>query len=516
MEADGRTATTLAYDKGGNRLREDGDDGGHDYRYGTGSNRLIAVTGDGAAAGAARLQSAWLYHPTGVPLARLSPVSTAAARGHVADDGGRRIVYNGARRPIAVYGAQRQLIARYFYGGNGERIAKTVYAAGTGSVAPAGQVAARTTYSLYRDQRLAAETDAEGRITTHYLYLYGKPVAKVDMTPDTSVGHRWWVEIKTLGGLLAGDGAGDSDAAVYAIHTDHLGTPQAVTDEHGQLAWQAETTPFGQANVRFAAATAAGGKFELKLRLPGQVHDAETGLSQNYYRDYDPQLGRYLTADPLGLDGGMNPYGYVNANPLSGTDPLGLYQIDFHYYMVFYLGLASGLDPEVARTIALASQYVDDGNLTKPVELNKEGKVDIIESITDNQDALRYYHFMQDTLAEGLNIHEIKKGNQMYNLYQAYVNGKDECGKADFFGGLLHSLGDTYSHADPDDDPYTGVKLFLGTGHGWNGSDPDYTFSHWGFPAIFNKVEDKLDLTVEPNNGIVGATYWPTNSDRTL
>ena len=65
-----------------------------------------------------------------------------------------------------------------------------------------------------------------------------------------------------------------------------------------------------------------GGEFN--LRFPGQYLDRETGLFYNYYRDYDPQTGRYVQSDPIGLDGGLNPYLYVSSNPLGAIDPFGL------------------------------------------------------------------------------------------------------------------------------------------------------------------------------------------------
>lgn len=52
--------------------------------------------------------------------------------------------------------------------------------------------------------------------------------------------------------------------------------------------------------------------------------DKETNTHYNYYRDYNPELGRYVQPDPIGLDGGINPYNYVGETPLSKIDPRGL------------------------------------------------------------------------------------------------------------------------------------------------------------------------------------------------
>ena len=75
----------------------------------------------------------------------------------------------------------------------------------------------------------------------------------------------------------------------------------------------------------FGEAVTVTGTITNNLRFPGQYYDAETGLNYNYYRDYNPALGRYLQADVIGIQYGENHlYVYTEGNPLNIADPLGL------------------------------------------------------------------------------------------------------------------------------------------------------------------------------------------------
>jgi RHS repeat-associated protein len=105
----------------------------------------------------------------------------------------------------------------------------------------------------------------------------------------------------------------------YWYDNDHLGTPQKLTTSSGAVVWSAKYSSFGKANID------SGSTVVNPLRFSGQYYDSETGLHYNYHRYYDPSLGRYLRADPIGLEGGINPYLYTNSNPVNYIDPLGLW-----------------------------------------------------------------------------------------------------------------------------------------------------------------------------------------------
>lgn len=107
------------------------------------------------------------------------------------------------------------------------------------------------------------------------------------------------------------------DARFYAVVTDLVGTPTELIDEAGDIAWQTDATLWG------VPGRTDGSAAETPLRFPGQYHDPETGWNYNYQRHYDPEISRYATPDPLGLEPDPNHYGYVD-NPYSWIDPLGL------------------------------------------------------------------------------------------------------------------------------------------------------------------------------------------------
>lgn len=172
-------------------------------------------------------------------------------------------------------------VASYKYDPFGRRVSKTV----------AGVV----TYFMYADEGLAAEMDAAGAVTKSYGW---KPGGTWGTDPVFMV----------------------ENGATYYYHNDHLGTPQKMTDGSGAVVWSATYSVFGKASVDSASTV------ENNLRFPGQYYDNETGLHYNFHRYYDPQTGRYLRTDPIGLKGGRNYYVYT------GSDPINLIDFDGNYF----------------------------------------------------------------------------------------------------------------------------------------------------------------------------------------
>ena len=118
-----------------------------------------------------------------------------------------------------------------------------------------------------------------------------------------------------------------SSISIYYVHTDHLNTPRKVSrPSDNKLMWRWDPDAYGNGAPNQNPQSL--GTFVYNLRMPGQINMAETGLNQNYFRDYDPVTGRYIESDSIGLEGGINTYAYVGGNPISYTDPTGLSKTD--------------------------------------------------------------------------------------------------------------------------------------------------------------------------------------------
>jgi RHS repeat-associated protein len=133
--------------------------------------------------------------------------------------------------------------------------------------------------------RIAEYNQATGALIREYIWLDNAPIAVVE------------------GGVI------------YSVRTDHIGRAVFATNAAGAKVWTASYLPFGGLRVSTGV--------PLALRFPGQWFQSESGLHQNWMRDYDPTTGRYLQADPLGLVDGASVYGYARQSPAMVTDPTG-------------------------------------------------------------------------------------------------------------------------------------------------------------------------------------------------
>jgi RHS repeat-associated protein len=99
------------------------------------------------------------------------------------------------------------------------------------------------------------------------------------------------------------------------LHVDHLNTPRIGTDVTQTIVWRWDSDPLGVGEPD-TDPDADTTDHVISLRFPGQYADEESGHFYNYFRDYDPIIGRYTASDPIGVEGGLNVYGYVGGNPI--------------------------------------------------------------------------------------------------------------------------------------------------------------------------------------------------------
>jgi RHS repeat-associated protein len=114
---------------------------------------------------------------------------------------------------------------------------------------------------------------------------------------------------------------------VFAVVCDHLGMPKELLGQDGRVAWAAAHSAWGRVvEVKRSGGETSekGGRpIESPFRLLGQYADDETGLCYTRFRYFEAGTGRWLSPDPLGIEGGENLFGW-DGDPVNEVDPLGL------------------------------------------------------------------------------------------------------------------------------------------------------------------------------------------------
>ncbi|MDP3752142.1 MAG: Ig-like domain repeat protein [Polaromonas sp.] len=172
---------------------------------------------------------------------------------------------------------------------------------------PTALIPTGAAYYIYDEEgKLLGEYDANGTPISETIYL-GSPVGVMKQTGT----------------------AASSNIAVslYNVSTDQIGAPRVITRSTDEaIVWRWDTAEAFGATAPDQNPSNLG-TFTFNQRFPGQVFDAESGLLQNWNREYNPRIGRYMQSDPIGLAGGINTFAYVGGNPLSYSDPTGLQAI---------------------------------------------------------------------------------------------------------------------------------------------------------------------------------------------
>ena len=259
-------STDYAYDAL-NRLDEEDSGSAVTYTYDATSNRLTKVNGGTVT--------------TTVPSNsnKISAVGsdsyTYDAAGNITGDGTNTYTWNNAGQLAEVLVSSTP-VGTYTYDSQNRRTKKVA--------------GANTTHYVYGlNGLLYGEYDNAGDLIREYIYLNDAPLAQID--------------------------AGAPEVLTY-LHTDHLGTPRFGTNSGGTQVWAWAGDAFGVG--------APSGSATVNIRMPGQYVDAESGLFYNWNRYYNPAIGRYISSDPIGIEGGLNTFLYADASPVMYVDPEGL------------------------------------------------------------------------------------------------------------------------------------------------------------------------------------------------
>ena len=306
-----------AYDKAGNIIARNTEDGEYTYGYDQ-LSRLKQVNPPQSAqdkglpvesyaydavhnrVGSSHQAGEWLYDQDNQLLkfgAGSDETSFAyTANGHVQTETKNGVTktytYDAADRLVSVTqkvaGVETEIV-RYAYDPFGRRISKTVHG--------------ETTYFVYSQEGLIAELNEGGDIIRAYGW---------ELNSMYGTAPLWQAEVSNNK---------VNTAQFHTLITDHLGTPQMAVNDAGNITWKAVSESFGK------TLPDTQNQITMNLRFPGQYFDEETSSHYNYFRDYNSTTGRYLQKDPIGLYAGINWFGYSFMNVLNKIDIYGMESI---------------------------------------------------------------------------------------------------------------------------------------------------------------------------------------------
>ncbi|WP_211443568.1 RHS repeat protein [Collimonas humicola] len=264
------------------------------FQYDQNGNRTQATFGSGSYANTIAANSNQLTATTGPTPAKSN---TYDAAGNLTSDGTISYIYSDRGRMVSATNGGNTVT--YTHNGIEERVQKQ---------GPTSIIATGSNSYVYDDAgHLIGEYDANQQVIEETVYLGDLPVVVLKQT-------------------VTGTGTSQTIATnVYYVYADHINTPRVITQAtDNQMVWRWDSTdPFGLQPPDENPNSL--GTFTYNQRFPGQLYDKETNNFYNINRDYDPQLGRYVQSDPVGLSGGINTYGYVGGNPAARTDTTGLF-----------------------------------------------------------------------------------------------------------------------------------------------------------------------------------------------
>ena len=294
-----------SYDANGNRLSELINGIGRTYTYFSGTNRIASVTNE------------WTY--------------AYNADGNPTTDGSFfNFTYDSYGRVLTAVSPQDVSLA-YTYNGLGQRVSKTVkrwQCSGGGSINSgstpisshaSGQTLPNASTSTSLASAMPSQVASCSFVTTGLnQYVYddaGHMIGEYDNVTKS------WQETIWFNGQPV---ATMQPSGLYYINADNIGTPRSIVRASDNLeVWRWDSDPFGSTVATNPTSVA----LTYNLRFPGQYLDVESSTHYNGMRDYRPQTGRYLQADPIGLSAGTSRYAYVQGNPLRYADPGGLWVI---------------------------------------------------------------------------------------------------------------------------------------------------------------------------------------------